>query len=206
MNKILLLLLLTSVIKTYSQDIILKTNGTSIESKIDEIGTDKIKYHKYNNLSGPVFILQKENVSKITFENGDVEEFDIKGKSKLEEEKLKEYIVDNINKHGFEKDSDKKAYRASFEGDYLRLIVLNKKGEESNEGYLYDFTTVYKFSGVDKRKDELAYINVWISKSKNEKKNKWEKDKLVMRVKGHKNADRIMRAFKEYSDLLLLRD
>jgi len=69
MNKILLLLLLTSVIKTYSQDIILKTNGTSIESKIDEIGTDKIKYHKYNNLSGPVFILQKENVSKMFAES-----------------------------------------------------------------------------------------------------------------------------------------
>ena len=206
MKKIFLFLLVTSFSNTYSQDIILKTNGSSIQSKIDEVGTDEIKYHKYNNLSGPIFILLKEDVSKIIFENGDIEEFDVKEKSKYKEEKIKRTIVDNINRYGFERDSDKKAYKASFEGDYLRLIVLNKKGDESNDRDLYDFSTVYEFSGVDKRKHELAYVNVWVSKSKNEKKNKWEKDKLVMRVKGHKNADRIMRAFKDYNELLFRRN
>ena len=98
MKKIFLLLFVTSFINTYSQDIILKSNGKTIESKIDEIGTDNIRYHKYNNLSGPVFVLLKEDVSKITFENGDIEEFDVKEKSKYKEEKVKKTIVDNINK------------------------------------------------------------------------------------------------------------
>lgn len=206
MKKTFLLLFAISFINTYSQDIILKSNGKTIESKIDEIGTDKIRFYKYNNLSGPVFVLLKEDVSKITFENGDVEEFDIKEKSKYKEEQIRKTIVDYINKYGYERDSDKKSYKATFEGYYLRLIVLNKKGGESKERNLYDFSTVYKFSGVDKRKKELAYVNIWVAKSKNEKKNKWEKEKLVMRVKGHKNADRIMGALKDYNELLYQRN
>lgn len=198
------LIFLTSFFNSYSQDVILKTNGKTIDAKIDEIGIDKIKYHMADNLAGPVFIVSKHDVSKITFENGFVQVIDFEEKSGLEE--IKGNIVQNINKYGFERDSGKKAYKASFEDDFLRLIVLKKSGEESNDGDLFDFSTVYKFGRVDKRKDELAYINIWVSISTNEKKNKWDKYKLVMRVKGHKNADRIMKSLRDYNELLFSRN
>ena len=127
---------------------------------------------------------------------------DVTDKSDID--KVKNIIIDNINKYGFERNSDKKAYKASFEDDYLWLQVFNRKGKKIGWDVVYDLSTVYKFSGVDKREDELAYVNIWTSKLKNQKRNKWEKDKLVLRVNGHKNADKIMNAFKEYHRLLNL--
>ena len=70
--------------------------------------------------------------------------------------------------------------------------------------YLYNLSLVYKFAGVDKRKDDLAFVNIWTSLLINKKKDKWEKDKLVMRVYGHKNAEKIYNAIKEYNRLLNL--
>ena len=204
MKKIYLLFLLISISNLNAQDIIERKNGTTIEAKIDEVGVDIIKYHRYDNLSGPLYIFTKRDVDKITFENGHVEVFNVIEKSKLKE--VKEKLARNINKYGFERDSDKKAYKASFEGDNMRLIILHKNGDESRKDDLFDFSTVYKFGKVDKRKKELAYINIWVAISTNEKKNKWDKYKLVMRVKGHKNADRIMKQFKDLNELLYLQN
>ena len=105
MKYLILIFIVIPFSNLYSQDIILKQNGETIESKIDEIGIDKIKYHKYGNLSGPVFILLKKDISKITFENGTIE---VLNKSNIEE--IKNIIVDNINKYGFERTSYKKNY------------------------------------------------------------------------------------------------
>ncbi len=53
-----------------AQDIILKNDGQKIEGKIKEIGLNIIKYKKWNNLQGPVYNIEKENVQSITYENG----------------------------------------------------------------------------------------------------------------------------------------
>ena len=200
MKYLLIFFLVISFSNLYSQDIILKKDGNSIESKVDEIGIDKIKYHKYSNLSGPIYIILKNDVSKIIFENGDIEVLEVVDKSDIEE--VKKTIIENINKYGFEKNSYKNHYKASFYGDYLWLQIFNGKGRQVSWDRVYDFSMVYKFSGVDKREDELAFINIWTSKLVNEKRNNWDKDKLVMRVNGHKNAEKIMNALKEYNRLL----
>lgn len=134
MKYLILIFIVIPFSNLYSQDIILKQNGETIESKIDEIGIDKIKYHKYGNLSGPVFILLKKYISKITFENGTIE---VINKSNIEE--IKNIIVDNINKYGFERTSYKKNYIVSFYGDYLWLKVFNRKGKQIgyNDIYIY---------------------------------------------------------------------
>ncbi len=125
MKYLFVLFLVTSITNLYSQDIILKKNGETIESKIDEIGIDNIKFHKNSNLSGPQYIISKKDVNKITFENGDVESFDIIDKSDIDE--VKKIIIEYINEYGFERDSYSKKYKAFFDGDYLWLELFNKK-------------------------------------------------------------------------------
>ena len=71
-------LLFISVQLLYSQDIITLRNRNIIESKIIEISNENIRYVKYNNQEGPVYVLPVneillydeakailENVSKI---------------------------------------------------------------------------------------------------------------------------------------------
>lgn len=56
--------------KTFSQDIIVRTNNDSIRAKVVGITMDKIKF-RYNNVkNGPVLEIHKNNVKQIIYENG----------------------------------------------------------------------------------------------------------------------------------------
>lgn len=67
--------ILFSVSSVLSQDKIYKKGGEVIEAKITEIGTKEIKYKAFANLEGPVYTLNKEQILKITYENGKTENF-----------------------------------------------------------------------------------------------------------------------------------
>jgi hypothetical protein len=54
----------------FSQDIITKKTGDDILSKILEVGQLEVKYKKFDNLSGPVFTIQKTELIMIRYENG----------------------------------------------------------------------------------------------------------------------------------------
>jgi hypothetical protein len=53
-----------------AQDIIILKNGDEIKSLVTEIGTDLIKYRKFENLNGPIYTLEKDRVFMIKYENG----------------------------------------------------------------------------------------------------------------------------------------
>ena len=55
---------------TVAQDIIIKTDGTSVNCKIKEIGLDEVKYTLPDYSTDVTFSVDKENISKITFANG----------------------------------------------------------------------------------------------------------------------------------------
>lgn len=54
-------------------DSIFLINGQIIEAKILEVNDIEIKYKKCSFTDGPVFIIKKEIIEKITYKNGDVE-------------------------------------------------------------------------------------------------------------------------------------
>lgn len=201
----LFILLLTINYTANAQDLIVKRNGDVIESKVELIKSEEIKYKKYNNLNGASYIITTGDVSKIKFENGTIEEFKKSDNGIIALiEDTKKRIVSLINKYGFEEDTFKRRYQASFEGDYLRLIVTKKNSKEpANGGILYDFSGVYKFHNVSKRKSTLAFVNIWVPLLKNVKKNKWDKHKLIMRVDGAPQAESILAALKLYNKLLI---
>ncbi len=54
----------------FSQDIITKKTGEDILSKILEVGQFEVKYKKFDNLSGPIFTIQKTELIMVRYENG----------------------------------------------------------------------------------------------------------------------------------------
>jgi hypothetical protein len=54
----------------YAQDEIHKANGDVIEAKIKNVTKKSIMYKMYNNPDGPDYIIEKNKVDKIVYENG----------------------------------------------------------------------------------------------------------------------------------------
>lgn len=191
--------------KIFSQDKIFKINGETIETEISTIEIDVVKYKKFDNLNGPVYVIEKNEVEKIIFKNGTTEKItEVKQNKELSLQEVKDFIVKEINEHGYEEDSFKSKYKASFENNYLRLTELKKNStKETNHTILYDFSNVYKFQRVSRRSDKLAFLNVWVSIMKNEKKKKFDKHKLIMRVDDPVKAEAILEALKQLNKLVL---
>lgn len=77
MNKtipILLVLLLFSTLSSFSQDIVTLKTGEEIRAKVLEVSVSEIKYKRFDNLSGPIYVLPKSGIEKIEYENGTTEE------------------------------------------------------------------------------------------------------------------------------------
>ena len=79
MKKLIVLFLFLAAFLN-AQDIIYKTDGSEIQSKVIEISEDLIKYKKFSNLDGPLYSIAKNEVFMIVYENGEREVF----KSKVE--------------------------------------------------------------------------------------------------------------------------
>lgn len=79
-----------------------------------------------------------------------------------------------------------------------------KREKVKSKGFLFDFSHVYQFHPVSERSKTDAFINIWIAfLDKPEKKMKWAKQKLIMKIKGHEHAHDLLRSL-EYLNRLLL--
>lgn len=74
-NALLFLLFLGIAGTATAQDVILKKDNTAILSKVLEITTEEIKYKKWSNQEGPTYSINRSEVTRINFQNGDVERF-----------------------------------------------------------------------------------------------------------------------------------
>jgi hypothetical protein len=76
LKQLFLGLLATASINTLqAQDVLYKLNGGMEEVKVKEVGPKTITYKRWNNLSGPDFVINKNEVDRIQYENGDDEEY-----------------------------------------------------------------------------------------------------------------------------------
>ena len=58
-----------------SQDLIIKNDNSTIEVKVTKISATEIEYKKWSNLDGPVYVIEKTEVSGIKYQNGEIESF-----------------------------------------------------------------------------------------------------------------------------------
>ena len=66
----------------FSQDIIVKKDGSIIKSKVIELNSTEIKYKKISNIDGPTYVLEKSEILSINYENGEVETFSVSNSNK----------------------------------------------------------------------------------------------------------------------------
>jgi len=59
----------------YAQDIIIKKDGTKIETKVIEVGLSDLKYKNFTNLNGPLYTLLKSDIKEVKYENGEIETY-----------------------------------------------------------------------------------------------------------------------------------
>ena len=85
MKKIVLVFLVVSLspMLCFSQDIITLKSGEQIRSKIIEVGQTEVRYKKYDNQNGPVYVTSKSDITSMKYENGSEDTFNSKPDSKV---------------------------------------------------------------------------------------------------------------------------
>lgn len=73
---ILTTLMALSATQLFAQDKLYKRNGDMMEVNVVEINTRTISYQKASNPDGPTYVINRDEVSKIVYENGSEESFD----------------------------------------------------------------------------------------------------------------------------------
>lgn len=73
MKKLLLLCLCICFSNLFSQDTLFHKSGEKQAVRVNEIGVNDIKYHRYDNLSGPQYVISKTDVRFIRYANGTVD-------------------------------------------------------------------------------------------------------------------------------------
>lgn len=76
MRKIILFLFAICISNIlYAQDIIVKKDGSLIQSKVQKIETSEIEYKKWTNLDGPTYSIAISDILAINYQNGEKETF-----------------------------------------------------------------------------------------------------------------------------------
>ena len=88
----LLIGILLATIIAKSQDIIVKTDGDEIKSKVIKVETDSIKYKLFKNINGPTYAISKTDVFMIKHSNGTKTVFK-KDEIKIDEIKKVDYSL-----------------------------------------------------------------------------------------------------------------
>lgn len=75
MKKLLIVSFTLLVHFTIAQDVIVMKNGDELNAVVLEVGTESIKYKKYDNQQGPTYSIDKTDVFMIRYENGSKDVF-----------------------------------------------------------------------------------------------------------------------------------
>lgn len=70
---ILIIFMVLMVGMAMAQDVIVKKDGSTILSKVEEINGTEIKYRKWTNLEGPIYSINRSEVLSINYRNGEIE-------------------------------------------------------------------------------------------------------------------------------------
>lgn len=60
---------------SFAQDVIVKKDGSTILSKVEEVSDTQVKYKKHSNLDGPTYTVNVSDLQCINYENGEKETF-----------------------------------------------------------------------------------------------------------------------------------
>ena len=70
MKQLFVMLLFLCSAVANAQDVIVKRDGSTILSKVLEVGEEDVKYKKSDNLDGPIYTIKKTELQAINYKNG----------------------------------------------------------------------------------------------------------------------------------------
>lgn len=73
--KRLLLIFALFALKLNAQDTIRFKNGVTKAVKVSEIGLNEVRYNDFNNPTGPIYVVNKKEISSIRYSNGTEDKF-----------------------------------------------------------------------------------------------------------------------------------
>lgn len=76
MKRILLLLMLLCSIGVSAQDVIVKKDGSTIVCRVVEVNQTNVVYKKWSNQQGPNYVIAKDEVASVNYENGEKDVFE----------------------------------------------------------------------------------------------------------------------------------
>lgn len=82
----ILFILILHPIYIQAQDVIVKTDNSTILGKIEEVSNESIKYRMWNNLEGPLYVLNISEIISINYNNGSVEVYNDKSSQNVNSE------------------------------------------------------------------------------------------------------------------------
>jgi hypothetical protein len=91
MKKILFILQFTYCAIS-AQDTIVLRNGSVVLSKVSEVNVNDVRYFRWDNLSGPVYVAEKISIEMITYINGTQENFPASEIGKLDRYMTNSYL------------------------------------------------------------------------------------------------------------------
>lgn len=152
---IVFLLTFFPLIRFYSQDRIYTTDGEVIQAKILEIKEQDITFQKHNDTSGVVFVIAKNEVQRIVFQNGIEETFHVEDDT--------EYISTNdwvAEQNGKKPDMIYLTDGMVIECEYLekKRFGVNYISTSDNRGY-YQYISNSKVSKIIYGNGEVEYIS-----------------------------------------------
>ncbi|MBD3583215.1 hypothetical protein [Flavobacterium selenitireducens] len=200
MKNTVLTALMLGALPLFAQDTIVKRNNEIILGKVIEVRASDVLYNKHDNAGGAKFAIDKKQLSEINYANGTSEDYSgFEGETgalkKRSESDTRDYIVRMINEFGFQRGSDKRRLKASFEGDVMRIVVMNKKGKPVDEGELYDISTAFKFQAIDRRENNIGILNIWVNEVDDVRKTDPRKVKLLIEMRDQDAAHELRQAF-----------
>lgn len=85
------LLIVLCSIGAFAQDVIILTDGNSIEAKVLKVNNSEIEYKKWNNLDGPVYTLNVNMITTIRYMNGEEESYSLPQETSSDQKELLKY-------------------------------------------------------------------------------------------------------------------
>jgi len=89
---IFLLIVIQFSLKSFSQDTLRKISGEFYIVTVTEVSDENVKYKKYSNLEGPIYVVSKNEIEYIHYKNGEIETYN-KKKPNLNSENTEDLFV-----------------------------------------------------------------------------------------------------------------
>jgi hypothetical protein len=140
-------------------DKIFKKDNTQIEARVIEITESQVKYRKFSNLEGPIYTINKNELTIVIYSNGESEQFgpqnDTVSKPVLMNPQTSEATIKNNNAE--QKQNNEKGFLRYFEGGYCNFAdYTNGLG-----GLYIGYGLGYKFNRALSMEALVGYGTYW---------------------------------------------